>query len=150
MNDGIADDALRDKFHKLLSSLEAVPLRDSELRCYLLAALFAIKDRDYERAAECFRHYELKCFGTSLLQSRPFLYYYKALISYGLMQYRTAAEDFFAYFQYDGTRDEVACFHLGNCFFRLQQWEQALDAYRKALAIRKDFREAMINIGLVA
>lgn len=150
LNDGIADDALRDKFHKLLSSLEAVPLRDSELRCYLLAALIAIREKDYGRASECFRHYELKCFGDSLLHSRPFLYYYKALISYGLRQYRTAAEDFSAYFQYDGTRDEMACFHLGNCFFRLQQWEQALDAYGKALTIRKDFREAMINIGLVA
>ena len=98
LNDGIADDALRDKFHKLLSSLEAVPLRDSELRCYLLAALIAIQEKDYGRASECFRHYELKCFGDSLLHSRPFLYYYKALISYGLRQYRSAAEVMPGYF----------------------------------------------------
>lgn len=151
LEDGIADDGLREKFRTLLSTLEPVSLRDSELRCYLLAALVAIQGKEYGKALEYFRHYELKCFGDSLLKSRPFLYYYKALIAYGLEQYRMAAEVFSGYFRYEeNARDEIAWFHLGNCFFRLQQWEQALESYGKVLAIRKDFREAMINIGLVA
>ena len=149
--DTIAIPSLQEKFYRLLSTKDPVFIKEIELRCYLLAALQAMQGKDYKAAATYFQYYELPCSNGYYLNLRPFLYYYKALIAYGGKWYQGAEEAFSAYLRNGAKQgDEIACFHLGNCFFRQQKWEDALEAYEKALTMRQDFREALINIGLVA
>lgn len=149
--DAIAIPPLQEKFNRLLSTKDPVFIKEIELRCYLLAALQAMQVKDYKAAATYFQYFEMPCSNGYYLKVRPFLYYYKALIAYSGQWYQGAAEAFSAYLENGAKQgDEIAYFHLGNCFFRQQKWEDALEAYEKALAMRQDFREALINIGLVA
>lgn len=47
-------------------------------------------------------------------------------------------------------QDETIFLRLGNIAVHQNQWGKALEAYDHALRIKKDYREAMINIGIVA
>lgn len=151
LDDGIADRELREKFRRLLSNEGEVIILDIDLKGYLLAALFAMQRGEYGKALQCLQHYNLHCLGGFFFRTRPFLYYYFAMVAYGLKDYATAERAFREYFRHEEhQKDETAYLHFGNCCFRQQKWTQALDAYGKALELRGNFPEATINIGLAA
>ena len=151
LDDGIADRELREKFRRLLSNEGEVIILDIDLKGYLLAALFAMQRGEYGKALQCLQHYDLHCLGGFFLRTRPFLYYYFALVAYGLKDYAAAEQAFREYFRHEEhQKDETAYLHFGNCCFRQQKWQQALEAYGKALELRGNFPEATINIGLAA
>ncbi|MCR5030595.1 MAG: tetratricopeptide repeat protein [Selenomonadaceae bacterium] len=151
LNDGIASPALIEKYQQLLGTMDNVMIEGGELRGYWLDALLSMQAGNYERAVWNFRHYGLKCFKGFIYKQLPSLYYYQGLISYGIKDYALAQQSFESYVNHHVYQwNEIAYLHLGNTYFRQQYWDKALEAYGKALELRQDFPEVLINIGLVA
>ena len=128
-------------------SPEVMTITSDELKHFLLKALFALEDNNYEAAQKAMSHYE--GFDNIFFQAYPYLYYYKALLAYGQKDYDSAERFFLEYIEKSAV-DEMAYFHLGNVYFRKQEWNNALESYNSALDMRKDFPEVLVNIGLIA
>ena len=135
----------RDKRNQ--DSPEVKTITSDELKRFLLEALFALRDKNYEAAQKAMSHYE--GFDNVFFRAYPYLYYYKALIAYGLKDY-DSAEHFFREYVAKAGADEIAFFHLGNVYYQKQQWDKALESYNSALDMRKAFPEALANIGIIA
>lgn len=150
-DDEIATPELKAKFRKALCEDSECTFDEWELRGYLLAALFSMQERKYEEAGRYIQYFDLKCCNGFFFRTYPFLYYYVALIAYGINAYKVAEKYFQVYLQNDVHKgNEIAYLHFGNCYFRQRQWDKALAAYETALELRKDFPEVLINIGIIA
>ena len=74
---------------------------------------------------------------------------YKGYAYQQLGMYTEAEQCFLEYLAFE-PQDETIFFRLGNMAAHQQQWDKALEAYDHALRIKKNYREAMLNIGIVA
>ncbi len=126
---------------------EVKTISSDELKRFLLEALFSLQDKNYEAAKKAMSHYE--GFDNIFFRAYPYLYYYEALILYGIGDHDSAEKFLREYIEKSGA-DEMAYFHLGNVYFQKQEWDNALDCYNSALDMRKDFPEVLANIGLIA
>ncbi len=117
------------------------------LKRFLLDAIMDLQNQDFTSAKIAMEHFE--GYDNVFFKVYPYLYYYKALILYYLKEYDQSEHFFLEYIQQNGF-DEIAFFYLGNIFFHKRQWDKALENYSLALEYRKDFREVMLNIGLIA
>ena len=151
LHDGIASPELEKKFQKLLSTCDMIQISERDIRSYFLAAVLAMQEGRYADAGKYIQYWDLKCFDGVFVRKYPFVHYYIALIAYGIHAYAVAENHFRMYLQNGVYRkNEIAYLHLGNCCFHQQAWDKALEAYGKALDLRKNFPEVLINIGLVA
>ena len=126
---------------------EVKTITSDELKRFLLEALLALQDKNYDAAKKAMSNYE--GFDNVLFRAYPYLYYYKALIAYGQKEYEFAEQFFREYIEKSGA-DEMAYFHLGNVYYQEQRWDDALGSYNLAMDMRKDFPEVLVNIGLIA
>ena len=74
---------------------------------------------------------------------------YKGYAYQQLGMYAEAEQCFLEYLAHE-PQDETVFFRLGNVAAHQQQWDKALEAYDHALRIKKNYREARLNIGIVA
>ncbi|WP_297569140.1 glycosyltransferase [uncultured Anaerovibrio sp.] len=74
---------------------------------------------------------------------------YKGYAYQHLGMYAEAEQCFLEYLAHE-PQDETVFFRLGNVAAHQQQWNKALEAYDHALRIKKNYREAMLNIGIIA
>lgn len=74
---------------------------------------------------------------------------YKGYAYQQLGMYEEAEKCFLEYLAYE-PQDETIFLRLGNVAAHQQQWDKALEAYGHALRIKKNYREALLNIGVVA
>ena len=74
---------------------------------------------------------------------------YKGYAYQQLGMYAEAEQCFVEYLAHE-PQDETIFFRLGNVAAHQQQWDKALEAYAHALRIKKNYREAMLNVGIVA
>ena len=91
---------------------EVKTISSDELKRFLLEALFALQNNNYQAAKKAMSHYE--GYDNVFFRAYPYLYYYEALISYGLGGYDSAESSFRQYIEKSGA-DEMAYFHLGKC-----------------------------------
>ena len=74
---------------------------------------------------------------------------YKGYAYQELGRYAEAEQLLVEYLSHE-PQDETIFLRLGNIAVHQNQWEKALEAYDHALRIKKNYREAMLNIGIVA
>ncbi len=74
---------------------------------------------------------------------------YKGYAYQQLGMYAEAEQCFLEYLAFE-PQDETIFFRLGNVAAHQQQWDKALEAYDHALRLKKNYREARLNIGIVA
>lgn len=74
---------------------------------------------------------------------------YKGYAYQQLGMYAEAEQCFLEYLAHE-PQDETIFFRLGYIAAHQQQWDKALEAYDHALRIKKNYREAMLNIGIIA
>ena len=90
-------------------------------------AQLAYNRGDFEKAAELFS-----------LQSKESLYW-KGIAFYKANRFKDAQQTFFA------IQTPEAAFYEANSYAQQKLWDQALETYDKALSLKPDFPEAMIN-----
>ncbi|SDP29232.1 glycosyltransferase [Selenomonas ruminantium] len=74
---------------------------------------------------------------------------YKGYALQAMGDFDKAEKLYLEYLAYE-PRDETIFLRLGNMAVQQKQWDKGLEAYGHALQIKKNYREAMINIGVVA
>ena len=74
---------------------------------------------------------------------------YKGYANQDLGNYDLAETLYLEYLAYE-PQDETIFLRLGNMAFHQREFNKALEAYSHALNIKKNYKEAMINIGVVA
>lgn len=74
---------------------------------------------------------------------------YKAYARQALGDFSEAEKLYLEYLSYE-PQDETIFLRLGNMAAQQKCWDKALEAYGHAINIKKNYREAMINIGVLA
>ncbi|PIQ24392.1 hypothetical protein COW36_24380 [bacterium (Candidatus Blackallbacteria) CG17_big_fil_post_rev_8_21_14_2_50_48_46] len=113
------------------------------------AAQKAYREKKYEQSFQAFEQ------GIQAAPSEPRLYYNKGNALYQQKKYDQASEAYRRALSLDGNPRELAqtWYNLGNSYYRQghqgadpqQNWQQALEAYQKALAINPEDSQAQEN-----
>lgn len=127
-------------------TVEQLSTNSDELNRYVLKSLLFLQKGDFREALRCLLIYA--SYGEKLFNSFPQLFYYRGLVYYGLHEYDKARNDLEFYLKMV-PNDEIAHFHLGNVYIRLNKLQPALDAYTEALKIRSHFDEILLNANTI-
>ena len=121
---------------------------DKFLHVFVLSAFDALNRRDGQQALAYLETAEeilTKVYDKQLLIMKV----YKGYALQAMGDFDKAERLYLEYLSYE-PQDETIFLRLGNMAIQQEQWDKGLEAYGHALRIKKNYREAMINIGVVA